>query len=179
GLNGAPIFMIRGERNSDPALGTFLFERQAFIGSFGLQAASPFFPVVLVTNGFTSEIQPNATNIILRFPATRDINGRLAGFVFNPDGSPADAGVKVRIKAVDLEIQTRTNGFFDTQIALPATDEQGRPGKGYFVEAEDFVSGGRGAAGVNLLPGITNQVNIRLLGRGALRVIVQLGRAHV
>ena len=171
-LNGAPGTVIRGEANSDPALGTFAFEKQAFIGAWGLQAASPFFPVVITASGQTSEITPNETNVVLQFPATRDVNGRLAGFVFQPDGSPVGAGVRVRIKVMDLEIQTRTNGFFDSQIALPALDSEGRPGKGYLVEAEDLVGGGRGAASVTVLPGLTNLVNVTLLGRGALRVTV-------
>ncbi|HET6407449.1 MAG TPA: Ig-like domain-containing protein, partial [Chthoniobacteraceae bacterium] len=169
--NGRPTFLIRGEANTDPALGTFHFDRQAFIGSFGLQAASPFFPTVLVTNGFTSELKPSETNIILQFPPTAEINGRLAGTVFNPDGSRAAVGVKVRIKSIDLEIETRTNGFFDTQIALPALTD-GVPGRNYFVEAEDLVGGGRGAGTIDLLPGITNNLNIRLLARGALSVTV-------
>jgi hypothetical protein len=95
----------------------------------------------------------------------------LAGTVLNPDGSLAAAGVKVRIRSMDLEIETRTTGFFDTQIALPALSD-GRPGRGYFVEAEDLLSGARGAGTVNLLPGITNRMSIRLLGRGAISVIV-------
>jgi hypothetical protein len=170
--NGMPTTVLRGERNSDPALGTFAFERQAFIGSYGLQAASPFFPIVITASGFTSEIQPDDTNVVLQFPAAREVNGRLAGLIFDPDGSPAAEGVKVRIKSMDLEIQTRTNGFFDTQIALPATQPDGTLGKGYFVEAEDLVTGARGAAGVTVLPGLTNQVNIRLVGRGGLQVTV-------
>jgi hypothetical protein len=41
--------------------------------------------------------------------------------VFYPDGRLVGEGVKVRIDfSDDFEIQTDTNGFFDTQIALPA-----------------------------------------------------------
>lgn len=169
--NGQPSMVIRGEANSDPELGTFRFEKQAFIGDWGLQAASPFFPDVLTTSGQTSEIAPDKTNIVLQFPATREVNGRLVGQVFHPDGALLGAGVRVRIRAMDLEIQTGTNGFFDTQIALPAMSG-GNPGRGYFVEAEDLVSGGRGAANATVMPGVTNAVNVTLLGRGALRVAV-------
>ena len=55
--------IIRGERNSDPALGTFIFEEQALIGDWGLQASSPFFPVVLSTSGRTTSLQPDATGM--------------------------------------------------------------------------------------------------------------------
>jgi len=172
--NGGPMTLIRGEMNSDPALGTFRFERAAFIGSYGLQAASPFFPIVLVQPGFTSEVEPDDTDVVLQFPAARDINGRLTGQVFNPDGSPVAAGVKVRIRGRDFEVTTATNGvfFFGNQFNLPAIDREGRPGVGYFVEAEDLVNATVGAASVIVLPGETNQVSIRLLGRGALHVTV-------
>ena len=56
----------------------------------------------------------------------------------------------------DFIIRTDTNGFFDTQIALPAG--------GYSVEASDAVSGLRGQAAVDVKAGITNLVNVRLLG---------------
>ena len=42
---------IRGEMNSDPATGQFSFPNQLLAGPWGLQAASPFYPVVIQTNG--------------------------------------------------------------------------------------------------------------------------------
>ncbi len=164
-LNGAPTIVLRGERNSDPALGTFEFPRQALVGDWGLQSASPFFPVVLSTSGRTSELAPDETNVVLQFPATRDINGRVSGFVFNPDGTRGRSNINVKISfGNDFVIRTDTNGFFDTQVALP----QG----GYMVEANDTVSGLRGQASVDVKAGLTNRVDVRLLGRGALRVRV-------
>src|SRR6185369_6536006 len=69
--NGAPSFVIRGDVNSDPALGTFKFPNANLAGPFGLQAASPVFPVVISTSGQTTSTEPNSTNNILQFPATR------------------------------------------------------------------------------------------------------------
>ncbi|MEO8425619.1 MAG: Ig-like domain-containing protein, partial [Verrucomicrobiota bacterium] len=164
--NGAPSFIIRGDANSDPALGTFEFKNALLVGDFGLQAASPFFPVVITTSGKTTSTEPNSTNNILQFPATREINGRLTGTVFNPNGSRAGSNVIVKISfGTDYSIKTGTNGFFDTQIGLPAG--------GYTVEVNDPLSGLKGQSIATVLPGITNVANVQLIGKGALTVLVK------
>ena len=172
--NGAPSFIIRGELNSDPSLGTFTFPNGILVGPFGLQAASPFFPVVVSAIGQTTSTEPNSTNNLLQFPATREINGRLTGTVFNPDGSPTGSNVTVKISfGTDYSIKTDTNGFFDTQIGLPAIDANGSPGLGYSVEADDPLTGLRGMANAIVLPGITNVCNVQLIGKGALDILVR------
>ncbi len=164
---GAPTMMIRGERNSDPALGTFSFEGELLTGDWGLQAASPFFPVVISESGRTTELNPNATGIVLQFPATQETNGRLAGQVLLPDGSPAGADVDVQISfGSDYVIRTDAEGRFDTQINIPAG--------GYRLTAHDPASGLKGEAYANVVAGQTNQVTVRLLGRGAAQVTVRL-----
>src|SRR5262249_34908539 len=95
--NGEPSFIIRGDLNSDPALGTFTFTNGILVGAFGLQAASPFFPVVLSASGQTTSTDPDSTNNVLQFPATRDVNGRLTGTVFDPHGLPVGSNVTVKI----------------------------------------------------------------------------------
>ena len=174
--NGSPAFIIRGEMNSDPALGTFAFTNALLTGSFGLQAASPFFPVVISRSGQTTSTEPNSTNNILQFPATRDVNGRLVGKVFYPDGTLVGSNVTVKISfGPDFEIRTDTNGFYDTQIGLPATTTDGSPGVGYLVEADDPLTGLRGQSQVIVNPGVTNTCNVQLIGKGAL--IVQVRQA--
>ena len=164
--NGAPSFVIRGDANSDPALGTFEFKNALLVGDFGLQAASPFFPVVISTSGQTTSTEPNSTNNILRFPPTREINGRLTGTVFNPDGSRAGTNLTVKISfGPDYSIKTGLNGFFDTQIGLPAG--------GYTVEVNDPLTGLKGQSITTVLPGITNVANVQLIGKGALTVLVK------
>ncbi len=172
--NGSPVTMVRGEQNSDPALGTFAFVGQVLAGDWGLQASSPFFATVVSTSGKTSDLQPDATNIVLQFPSARDQNGRLAGTIFGPDGTPMGAGVKVKIRDRDFQVTTLTNGTFafGNQFNLPAVSTEGQPGVGYFIEAEDDVTGGVGAGSVAVFPGVTNLINIRLLGKGALQVNV-------
>ena len=172
-LNGDVGFLIRGERDSDPALGTFEFPGQALAGDFGLQAASPFFPTIASLSGHTTSTEPDARGLILQFPAARDVNGRLTGIVLKPDGSPAGADVNVKISfGNDFIIRTDATGHFDTQIALPAINSEGRPGLGYAVEATDPATGLRGDASVIVLPGIVNNVEVHLLGFGAMVVTV-------
>ncbi len=164
--NGASSFVVRGEVNSDPALGTFEFPGALLAGSWGIQVASPFYPSVLSASGVTTQLDPDATNIVLQFPPVAEVNGRLVGRVLQPDGSPVGANVNVRISfGDDYIVRTRTNGTFDTQIALPA--------RAYTVQAEDPVTGLKGVAGVSVQPGVTNSVEVRLLGKGSLRVAVQ------
>lgn len=156
--NGEPKITIRGERDSDPATGEFIFPGQLLVGPWSVQAASPFYPAVIQVNGFTTEIDPNATNVVLQFLSIRETNGRLAGRVLNPDGTAAGEGVRVKINfSADYEIRTDTNGFFDTQIAVPAG--------GYRAEAIDDASGLRGEAYVTVAAGQTNLVDVSLLTR--------------
>ena len=169
--NGMPSTVIRGEMNSDPALGTFEFKSALLAGAWGLQVASPFYPTIIMTNGQTTQVDPSATGIVLQFPAVREVNGRLAGFVFQPDGTPVGPDVNVKISfGNDYIIHTDTNGFYDTQIALPMGN--------YSVEAEDLATGFRGLASVTVQPGVTNRCDVRLLGQGDLQVTVRLANGQ-
>ncbi len=164
--NGAPSTVIRGEMTSDPALGTFEFPGALLAGPWGLQVASPFYPTVLTTSGQTTQVDPDATGIVMQFPPVREVNGSLAGRVFQPDGVPAGADVRVKISfGEDYVIRTDADGFYRTQIALPMG--------AYQVEAEDVATGFRGMASVTILPGVTNRCDVRLLGLGSLEVVVR------
>jgi hypothetical protein len=158
-------FIIRGERNSDPALGTFSFTGQALAGDFGVQAATPFFPAPISVSGKTSRIDPDRTDLVLQFPSENQVNGRLAGRVLAPDGSLV-ANAKVKISFGDLEIRSDATGRFDTQLDLPAFDAEGAA-RSYRVEAEDETTGLREQSFVTLRPGITNLVDVRLPRRTA------------
>jgi hypothetical protein len=165
---GAPTMVIRGERDSDPALGTFAFPGQALIGDWGLQAASPFFPVVISTSGRTTSLEPDDTDNVLKFPAVRETNGSLSGTVLNPDGTPAGAGIKVQISfGPDFVIRTDASGRFATQqgtFTLPAG--------GYTVTATDESNGATAQAAAEVKAGQDNSVTVRLLGRGDVDVTV-------
>lgn len=170
--DGSPGFIVRGERNSDPATGVFTFPNQLLAGPWGLQAASPFFSEIITDSGQTSSIDPDAVDIVLQFPPIRETAGRLAGRILNPDGSPAGEGVAVHINfSDDYVIRTDEEGFFDTQIKLPAFDELRRP-RGYRVEAADPVGGLRGVGTIVLAPIDVNFLEVTLLGRGDVEVTV-------
>ena len=83
--DGSLGFIIRSELMSDPALGTFSFDGAAIMGSFGLQAATPFYPVVATYSDQTTLQSPDATDIILQFPEDIETNGRLTGTVYTPE----------------------------------------------------------------------------------------------
>ncbi|MBI1176201.1 hypothetical protein GC207_02040, partial [bacterium] len=169
---GAPKITIRGDSESDPATGLFVFPGQLLTGPWTVQAASPFYPTVIKTDGYTTEIDPNDTNVVLQFPPIQDFNGRLVGLVHYHDGTLVGEGVRVKINfSDDYEIQTDTNGFFDTQIMLPS--------RGYRVEAIDDTTGLRGEAYIQLAAGITNQVDVSLLTKNsAIQVTVLRGNGQ-
>jgi hypothetical protein len=164
-----PTVVIRGDTTSDPQTGEFSVEGVA-VGNVQVQAASPFFPTVITASARTTSTERDATNIVLQFPAAREVQGRLAGRVFEPDGRTlVGAGVKVGISFGTLVIETEANGRFDTRFGLPAPAS-------YTVIASNQVSGLVGRATVAVNPTGTNTagntVDVRLLGRGGLRIRV-------
>lgn len=164
-----PTTVIRGDTTSDPATGEFSFEGVA-VGNIQVQAASPFFPTVISTSRNTTSTERDATNIVLQFPLAREVQGRLGGRVFEPDGRTlVGAGVKVAISFGDLVIETETDGRFDTRFGLPAP-------KSYTVTVTNLVNGLVGRAVVAVNPtgtnDVKNSVDVRLLGKGVLRVSV-------
>jgi hypothetical protein len=170
---GYPTFITRAELNSDPALGTFEFNGQAFVGDWGLQAASPFFPTVITTSGRTTSINPNATGLVLQFPPVQEINGSLTGEVLLPDGSPAGEDVEVSITAnVATDdprvLRTDAAGRFTTGAALYSL----RGNTHYTVTGFDPATGGKARTNVYVRAGQDNAVSITLLGRGNLDVLV-------
>ena len=170
--NGDAGFIVRGELDSDASDGTFVFEDQLLAGDFGLQSATPFYPAPISLAGRTTRIDPDATGLVLQFPSEALVNGRLMGIVETPEGHPVGDGVRVRISFGDLEVRTDASGRFDVQLDLPAFDADGGL-RAYSVDAEDPTTGLRGRSIVTLRPGTTNEVRVRLLGRGALTVEVR------
>jgi len=95
GPTGAPALVTRGVGASDPGTGEFLFPDSALPGQFDLLATSLLFPASATVRATAPPISTISTNYLLRFPPANETSGRLAGFVFNPDGSPAGANIKV------------------------------------------------------------------------------------
>lgn len=169
-----PGFVIRGDVDSDAAAGTWEV-REVAVGQIQVQAASPFFPQVISTQVITDPLDRDSTNVVLRFPAAREVNGRLAGRVFHPDGTLVGADVSVAIGFGDLVIRTEADGRFDTRFGLPAIRD-GAPGVDYVVTATNTFDGTVGRSIARVLPTGTNAlgnlVDVRLLGKGGLRIRV-------
>lgn len=159
---GMPVMTVRGTMDSDVASGAFGFTNVLLAGPWGLQAASPFYPTVIQTNGFTTVLDLNVSGIVLKFPPVNDVNGSIAGYVYNPDGTPAGSNVQVHISvAPNYQIETDSNGFFNTQTEFPAENIS------YEVDALDPSTGLQGRSFVAMTAGITNFVNVQLLSRDA------------
>ena len=169
-----PTFVVRGDVDSDAAAGTFEV-RDVAVGQIQVQAASPFFPQVISTQVITDPLDRDSTNVVLRFPPTRDVNGRLGGIVLRPDGTPVGAGVPVAIGFGDLVVRTEADGRFDTRFGLPAMKD-GAAGLDYVVTATNTVDGTVGQSIARVLPTgtntVANLVEVRLLGKGGLRIRV-------
>ena len=205
--NGSPQLSNLQDLDSDPATGEFAFPDSVFYGSagvlrpgqvtpgtFGLQAASPFFPVVLSEGGLLTAAGTREHRV-LKFPPPSEIQGNIAGQVFNPDGSPAPAGTRILVPAEGSIRPDLRRGFvpereqtgetynqqvgaevapgvtavppdFPPTVKIPARKED------YDVVAFDPATGLFGLSRVNVVAGITNRVTVRLLGRGGARVRV-------
>ncbi len=166
--NGEPTMRIKADVNSDPALGTFAFPNGTFVGDWGLQAASPFFPVVVSQSGRTTQLDPVVTGVVLQFPAVQETNGSLSGTVLTADGTPAGGNVRVQISfGNDFFLRTDAEGRFATS---PGTFTL--PAGGYTVTALDEATGATGRASALVVAGQDNRVTVTLLGRGTARVVV-------
>jgi Bacterial Ig-like domain/Carboxypeptidase regulatory-like domain len=169
--DGSPGLMIRGEKNSDAAEGTFSFPNKLMVGDWAVQVASPFYSVVLNQVGRTTEFEPNVTNLVMQFPPREDTHGRLAGRVFYPDGTPVGSGVKVTTHfGPGIENTTDTNGYFANLFDI----NQG----GYTVEAFDVVTGFRAQVNASVVAGRSNYVEITLKGLGNLEFQARQGNGQ-
>jgi hypothetical protein len=118
---GAPSIKEFGPFPSGPDNG--LWSASGFlIGPFSVTARSPLLVGDALVEGRLTAQEPQRTNLIVKFPPQRDVTGRLIGSVVNPDGSPVNRADVAISFAPDYVISTDTNGFFDTQIRLPAFD---------------------------------------------------------
>lgn len=170
--NGEPVMTLLGDQNSDPAEGTFLYPGRLKVGDWGVQVASPFYAVVMSQSGRTTDGDLNVTNLVFKFPPRQDTHGRLAGRVFNPDGTPVGAGVNVHTLFGQDGIHNTTdaNGFFDNAFQI----NQGS----YAVDASDSDTGFKARVVATVVAGRSNYVEITLKGLGNLEFQVFQGNGQ-
>ncbi len=163
--------------NTDPASGAFTFGGVARFdlatfqaaavraGDFTLEAANPFSPAHPQFRGQLSTATQNLSNIVLQFPAASDTNGTMSGEVVMPDGTtPAAEGTQVAISFGKLTVTTDANGKFASQLPIPA---------GTYTVTAQAVNGLRGQTIAIVPPGGNVNVQVRLLGLGAVAITVK------
>ncbi len=176
--NGMPRTREFGRVNTPLGSGAFSFgpiarfELETFqrtgirSGNVALTALQPFSPAVASYQNQLNANNPNLSGILLRFPALGDTNGTLSGRVLLPDGvTPAPANTEVRISFGDLTVRTDAEGRFANVFPIPESV--------YTLTALEPVSGLRGQTFARVPPGGNVEVEIRLLGLGAVSVEVQ------
>ncbi|MCG8556583.1 MAG: carboxypeptidase-like regulatory domain-containing protein, partial [Proteobacteria bacterium] len=142
--------------------------RAVNLGPVSVTASQTFLPVpVSATDVLTVPGQELALDLTL-LSGDASFAGQLSGTVLLPDGvTPAGAGIEVTADGVlpDVVVSTDAVGHFAFAKILP----EGR----YTLTARDPVTGGVAKTAVFLRANQDAQQNLRLLGRGVVRVSVQ------
>lgn len=137
------------------------------IGQVSVTVAHPFFPASVGQKG---NLARNAEEIVFNLKLVDTISGELSGAIFLPDGTtPAGRGVEV----------TASGALPDVVVT---TDEQGRyrfakifPEGSYSITARDPVTGGLAQEQIFLRANQDVSHDLRLKGRGTVRVRVVNG----
>jgi PKD repeat protein len=153
--------------NNDVGSGTFRFEN-VFVGGFTVEAANPFFPVVLAAANTIT--QPGETaHVTLQFSREKkEAESQVEGTVFHPDG--------ITPVGKDVVITFNSSRLRDVKVV---TDEDGRylfplvNAGSFTVTAENPATGLVGRSDGSVIGGERVTVPIRLLGLGTVKVTVK------
>jgi hypothetical protein len=143
------------------AAGTFAFEN-VFTGPFTVEAANGFSPAIIRAAG-TIAHAGDTVNVVLKLQPTSSITG----VVFEPDGvTHAAAGIVVTFNSGTLSnvnVVTDANGVYSYPLVNPG---------GFSVTASEAATGLVGRTDGTVDAGATAHANIRLLGKGPVKVTV-------
>ncbi|MDT7780154.1 MAG: large repetitive protein [Acidobacteriota bacterium] len=133
-------------------------------GRFRVSTSSPFFPT-RVTGG--ADLAPHGeAEVNLTMVST--LAGKIQGRVFEPDGTtPVAAGVRVTLGGgalADATVRTDENGHYEFGEVFSAG--------GYQLTANDILTGNANRINVSVEKNKDGFFDIRLLGKGGLRVHV-------
>lgn len=171
-------------RDNDPGTGAFTFTN-VFVGPFTVRAAGLFSPEPVAGDGVITA--PGATaEVDLRLQAT----SRVTGVVLEPDGVEPVRSRQIALKfqsnaTIVVCTEDKTTGESECktlpqgiQEAFATTDTDGRfsfpivnPGP-FTITATDAALGRTATLRGNVRPGETADMQVRLLGRGAVTVRV-------
>ncbi len=174
---GAPTVAELGRVTTDAATGAFTFAgiprfdlatfQSAGVrgGDFSIEAAHPFSPTIAQFRGQINTTTPNLSDILVQFPSASETNGTIRGRVLLPGGTaPAPAGTQVSISFGDLTLTTGADGRFDSALPIPA---------GTYVITAQAPSGLRGQTRALIPAGGSVDVDVQLLGLGAVTIVVR------
>jgi hypothetical protein len=154
------------QRIRTDSLGRYRFQA-VNLGALSVTASQVFFPTPATRSGvLTSNGQELALDLTLS-AAADIIAGELSGTVFLPDGvTPAGAGVEITASGQipDVVVTTNAAGRFRFAKIFPEGS--------YILTARDPITGGVARSGVHLRASQDLSNDIRLLGRGTVRVRV-------
>jgi len=151
----------------DPETGRFRFTG-VNLGAVGVSATNPFFNGAASARGTLTE---NGQELAFDLQFTDSTAGELTGTVYLPDGiTPAGAGVEVTADGYSLQnvvVKTDAGGRFEFAKVFP----QGN----YTLTARDAATQGVARGSVYLRKGLDAAFDLRLKGRGTVRVHVVNG----
>jgi hypothetical protein len=146
---------------SDPQNGTYSF-RDVYQGVFSVAAQNVFRPSPAVYSGEVAKHGELVTaDLVLK-----DSFGSVSGRVLLPDGSAAGSDIRVSLfyGGTDVVVTTDEDGLFAFEPIIPA--------RRYQVTAEDRSTTLLGQSGAIVRSGNDTAIDIRLLGRGSMRIKV-------
>ena len=131
---------------------------------YHLSASNVFFPIPVSQSG----ILPPDADLEINLSLVDSLAGKIHGHIYQPDGtSPAGAGVRVSLgggSLADVTVRTDATGYYEFAEVFAAG--------GYTLTATDPATNRTNQTGISISRNQEITVDLRLLGRGSLRVKV-------
>ncbi len=130
--------------------------------NYHVSTSNAFFPVTVSQSGI---LPPNA-DLEVNLSLVDTLAGKVKGHIFQPDGTtPVGAGVKVSLgggSLADVTVRTNAEGYYEFAEVFA----QGN----YILTATDPVTNRTNRTGVDVRKNTDIEIDLRLLGRGNLKV---------
>jgi len=153
---------------SDPQTGRYSFSG-IYAGSFTVSSSNIFRPTPVSAGGvITANNQTVSVDLALKGSVStggQPVNqmGSISGQVYNPDGTPAGAGVSVTVTfgGADVTVTTDGSGHFQFSPIIPSGNQRVRAFDPTTLTWQGYVS---------VPAGLDVPISIKLLGRGSITV---------
>lgn len=131
---------------------------------YRVSASNVFFPVPVSQSG----ILPPNTNLEVNLSLVDTLAGKIHGHIYQPDGvTPVGAGVRVSLgggSLADVTVRTDASGYYEFAEVFAAGS--------YILKATEPLTNKTNQTTVNIRKNEDMEVDLRLLGRGNLKVKV-------